>query len=362
MKIIGLFVAWAAEDWVDYSIRQSLEFVDELIISIGPFHTHLRNIEDNTFEIAKNYFNNKKTKFISSICLPENTINQNRCITLNKMIEISDFIEEGNLIWLLDTDEFYSKEAINEIKSFIKKVCDFDEIQLITRMFCMNFNYYVKTFPTKIFKITNQKPRFISPIKLSYKSRKNYVLLRNNPIFNYSLLTGEQTIGIKWILEKNYKRFLWLRKIYNKYDPENETYWMEKNEELSGKKRFFYPTLSVVENFGYGLMTYEGKHPEIIENSSIKKILDFRDFTKRKNNYQSYLKTVKTIILEKKKFKVNNLINIFFSHIQNLYNKILIKFYPYLTKKVKKRIKHLIRSNLIVKKFNYGFQIFKKFR
>ncbi|MFX1311004.1 MAG: hypothetical protein ACFFHD_00110 [Promethearchaeota archaeon] len=362
MKIIGLLVAWSVEDWIEYSIQQALNLVDELIISVGPFHKHLQNTEDQTLAIVKKYIENEKIKFLRSICLSNNTIDQNRCMTLNQMLKFSNLIQEGNLIWLLDAFDFYSSEAIVEIKKFIKECYDFDEIQLITYNFCINFNYYVKSFPIKIFKIKDQKPKFISPMMLSYKTLKTYVLLRNNPMFNYSLLTGEQIKGISWILEGKYKHFLWIRKIFNKYDPNNEEFWMEKNKELFGKKRFFYPTLDIVENFGYGLMIYKGKHPDIIENSEIKKILDFREYIKQKQNYQRYLKTVKTIIIEINKSNKKRVIFIFLSQVKKLINIIHLKIYPYLTKRIKNRIKILIKNILIIKIINNRFQFFKNLR
>jgi len=152
MKIIGLLTAWASEDWIEYSIKQALELVDELMISIGPHNKYFRKIEDNTFENSKKFFNNKKLKFIETICAPSNTPDQNKCATLNRMLKESENIEIGNLLWILDVDEFYSTEAIKEIKIFLEKKEVFNQIKFLSYYFCINFNYYLKSYLTRIFK------------------------------------------------------------------------------------------------------------------------------------------------------------------------------------------------------------------
>ena len=62
MKIIGVLVAWAAEDWIEYCIKQITEIVDELLILIIPFNKYFKKLEDKTLEKAKKYVDNKKIK------------------------------------------------------------------------------------------------------------------------------------------------------------------------------------------------------------------------------------------------------------------------------------------------------------
>ena len=119
MKIIGLLTAWACEDWIELAIEQALDIVDELIISIGVFDENFKKIEDNTFNRAKKYFNNDKLKLVDTICNSKDIRRNNRCATLNNMLRASDNIEIGNLIWILEDDEFYSRESIEEIRNYI---------------------------------------------------------------------------------------------------------------------------------------------------------------------------------------------------------------------------------------------------
>jgi len=308
MKIIGFLTAWACEDWIEYSIKQALGLVDELIIAIGAFHKHFKKIEDNTYEIAKKYLKNKKIKVIQTVCEKKNTPDLNKCATLNKMLQVSENIEVGNVIWILDADEFYSKEAIEEIKNFIKNY-DFEEIYVTDRMFCINFNYYILHEHSRILKIRSNQCFFVHLQVLMPRAQKKTVLLKNNPMFHYSMLMGEQMKGIQWMLENVPFAVLWHRKIYNKYDPENEDFWLKKNQELTGNYRFWRDAFKgIKEKNDHGLFKYNGKHPEIIENSPLREISDFRKFMKNKPNYDTYLKTMKTIITEKKKFDFKKLI------------------------------------------------------
>ncbi len=137
MKIIGLLSAWACEDWIDLAITQALDLVDELIISIGYYHKFFKAIEDKTINKVKKHLNNEKIKIVETYCDKNNSKVENRRRTLNLMLEASDNIEVGNIIWLFDADEFYSKEAIEEIMNFIKKE-NFDVIIVKDYMFCIN--------------------------------------------------------------------------------------------------------------------------------------------------------------------------------------------------------------------------------
>ncbi|MHA1293751.1 MAG: hypothetical protein ACTSQJ_13920, partial [Promethearchaeota archaeon] len=152
MKIIGLLTAWACEDWIKFSIEQALNLVDELIISIGAFDKYFKIIEDNTFKIARRYSNNPKVKFIETICNLKETRKNNRCATLNRMLKASVNIKTGNLIWILDADEFYSKDSIQEIKNYIYNNNEFDAIRIKDRFFCINMNYYVDASHERILK------------------------------------------------------------------------------------------------------------------------------------------------------------------------------------------------------------------
>ena len=135
-------MAWACEDWIEYAIEQALNLVDVLILVIGAFHPYFKKIEDKTYEKAKKYLNDKEIKFYHTIVDPQKNADQNRAATANYIFQDNDYFEIGDIIWILDVDEFYSKEAIEEIMNFIKNE-DFDIITVNDRMFCINFDYYI---------------------------------------------------------------------------------------------------------------------------------------------------------------------------------------------------------------------------
>ncbi len=302
MKIIGLLSAWACEDWIDLAITQALDLVDELIISIGYYHKFFKAIEDKTINKVKKHLNNEKIKIVETYCDKNNSKVENRRRTLNLMLEASDNIEVGNIIWLFDADEFYSKEAIEEIMNFIKKE-DFDVIIVKDYMFCINFDYYIILYHERIFKITNKNFYFFKPTQIFWPPpKKKAILLENNPMFHYSLLLGEQIKGIQWILEGLPLSVLWYRKIYRNYDPSNEDFWMKKNQELIGNYRFWKDTRGkVIEKNCHGLFRYNGKQSGLIEKSALRKIIDFRSYTKKKPNYKRYLEIAKPMIKNSKK-------------------------------------------------------------
>lgn len=53
------------------------------------------------------------------------------------------------------------------------------------------------------------------------------------------LLMGEQMKGIQWMLEGCPEAFLWYRRIYENYDPENEELWKKRNQQLTGHYGFW---------------------------------------------------------------------------------------------------------------------------
>ncbi len=306
MEIIGILMAWAAEDWIEYAIKQALSLVDELLISIGPFHSFYKLLEDDTYKRAKKYLTNPKVKFVEMSCNPKLIPDQNRSVTANRMLKVSDYIKPGNVIWTFDQDEYYSKESIEEILNYIEND-NFDLLYIVDRMFCINFNYYILYKHARLDKIRT-KDCFFTPIQnLHPLAKKKVTILDKNPMFHYSFLMGEQIKVIQWLLENIPKSALWYKRIYNHYDPMNEEYWMRKNQELTGRYGFLRKSYKgIKENNGHGLFRYKGKHPDIIENSFLRKIPDFRIYTRQKPNYKAYLKLVNEVIATKKKFNFKN--------------------------------------------------------
>lgn len=308
MKIVGLLTAWASEDWIQYSIEQALELVDELIISIGPYNEYYKKIKDKTLILAKKYENYKNVKIMGSVCKTNNTRKKNRCETLNEMLKLSENIEEGNLIWILDCDEFYSEEAKEEIFNFIEENEDFEGIKFADRFFCLNFDYYIPALHYRIKKIKSKNPYFTPTQKLNPRPKKISILLKDNPMFHYSMLVGEPLRVILWLLDDEYDRCLWYKKIYQKYNPQNEEFYWKKNKKITGNYGFWHTQENVRGQSIKGILKYNGKHPKLIENSHLKKITDFTAYYRKKENYKAYLKVMKKIINEKKTFNLKVLI------------------------------------------------------
>lgn len=351
MKIIGLLTAWASEDWIECSIQQALDLVDELIISIGAHNKYFKMIEDKTEEKVQKYLTNKKIKVVQAVSGPSNDPDKNKCTTLNRMLHISDNIEIGNLIWILDLDEFYSKNAIDEINLFIRTNSDFDEIQFVSYYFCINLDYYIISHLNRIFKI-KQKDIYFTPTQiLNPKCVKTVTLLENNPMFHYSLLTGEQLRAIYWLSTDKFERLIWYMKIYKKYNPLKGEYWMKKNQELNGIYGFWFHNIDIIENNGHGLFRYHGKHPELIENSPLKQISDFRTYMRKKPTYKKYLLAMKELIVEKKKSFKKALRD-------NIYLTLFLLKKLFFIRRIFDIINNLLMILLNLSKIDYGLQKF----
>ncbi len=345
MKIIGLLTAWAAEDWIEYSIKQALTLVDELILSIGPFDNYLEEIKDNTLKIAQKYSNHRKVKIVKTVHSPFNTLNQNKCVNLNRMLKVSENIEVGNIIWILDVDEFYSNEAIKEVLDFINNK-DFDSIRVVSRFFAINFNYYIKISHERIFKIKNKNCYFTPTQRFHPTPIKKALLLEKNPMFHYSMLTGNQK-QIQWLVHNSYKALIWFRKIYNHYDPNNEDFWMKKNLEVTGHYGFWIRSAeSREEKNNHGLFKYNGKHPEIIENSHLRNINDFRKYFLKKPQNEQINKILKEIIKDKKRFRIK-LRDFYVFKLKRLFKMILQIIISFTKKDLKKKLNLLKRTKLI---------------
>ena len=300
MKLVGLLCCFVMEDWIEMSIRQGVEMVDELIVAIGPFNDFFLKLADKTEEIAEKFKGHEKIKFVNTVNHPLNSRKENRCATLNKMMLAAD-LEIGDVIWILDADEYFTQTAIKTIRDFISDENNiFDLITLQERYFAINMRYYVTAHHKRLYKI-KKLPVYFTPTQFFHPKPKIRVhLLDDDPMFHYSLLTGEQIKGTRWMSDDLNLMFTWYRCIQNKYDPDDEENWKKTNLKITGNYGFYHKEAHFGEKEGGGLFRYNGPHPPIIENSPLIKIEDFREYMKTKPNYITYLRAIKRLVNKKK--------------------------------------------------------------
>ena len=116
-------------------------------------------------------------------------------------------------------------------------------------------------------------------------------------MYHYSMLMTEPLKVLYWISKRSFKsRLKWFLKVYKYYTYENEKYWMKKTQDLTNHYGFWFLSENIEESNGHGLYVFKGNHPDLIENSNLIKIKDFRQYYKLKPYYKSYLATLKEIV------------------------------------------------------------------
>ena len=279
MKIIGLMMVWRAETWVDLSIKQALELCDEVIISISPPRGELYHYQDKTEEIVLRHSGRVK------IVEPKfgRSISETRAATLNKMLRTADYLSVDNWVWLLDVDEFYSREGVRVIKEEVIPE-GYDSVIFGERFFYINMTKHLNTFRTdRLWKIRNTDIDFFRPTNWWQGEIDNpFILQREIGVFHYSLLTNPRSKRDQWVNEYNTleprqaTKVQWLDEVYLRFNLDDEDYWVLENLKIFGHFTPFW--MSDFDTNSGKLFEYTGRHPDIIEESGLTKVQDFRSF------------------------------------------------------------------------------------
>jgi len=276
-KIVGLIVAWYAEDWIDLTIQQALQFCDEVVVSIGA-HTHsLAKLKDSTMDKALLY--EDRVKFIKTA--KPSYHNSCKADTLNAMLKASNNFKAGNWLWILDSDEFYFPATYEIIKDIIS-ANKYDSIKIEAKFFYINMTRYLHSAHGRLFKIKNRSSRFMPTQRWTGGNGRQYLLRRDDQqigMFHYSLL---MPIGYKrlfWQTEKradqSYK-VRWLNNIYATYDLKDEEKSLNRNQRMFNIRSPFYNDQFRPHKNGK-LFTYDGLQPPLIQESNLINIDDWRD-------------------------------------------------------------------------------------
>ena len=98
---------------------------------------------------------------------------------------------------------------------------------------------------------------------------------------HYSMLKDPRMRIFQWGEEqpgrKQKHKSKWGNEIYKYYDLNNEEYWLDKNEEISGIRHPLFHNAYKAADDGK-LLVYNGKQPECIEETDLPKVEDFRKF------------------------------------------------------------------------------------
>lgn len=269
-KMIGIIMAWGVQDWIRLALNQAIEYCDETIVVVAPFGPTLRQYEDETYNICKEY---KGIKFLDYEPHATNT-KYAVCDIANHILKNSSLFMPGNWVWVLDADEFYTKSTYKEIKSIINDG-GYDRIAMESKFFYINMQHYLDEAGDRIFEIVDMNDKFFPAIRWGRKPKKTYIIERSNGMFHYSMLTNTKRHYAKWLARGEKNKTRWHDEIYTKYDLENEEYWIEENLKLSGIRSPWLNEGFTPDENGR-LFKYNGKHPKFVEKAGLIKIKDFR--------------------------------------------------------------------------------------
>jgi hypothetical protein len=286
-KIIGLIGAHYAEDFIGPAIQQALNFCDEVIVSIGAHTPMLDALQDDTLLRAQEF--GDQVKFVP--CVNDGLILTGKCKTLNNMLEASTHYAPGNWVFMLDVDEFYFDETLQEARDIIENDPKADTIQFPAKFFFINMQRYLHSTHHRLYKIKDRNGKFLPTC--SWNSRVEYRGVTRDAgkkgMFHYSLLTPVEYKEAQWktgyrakagpAFEREKRKWDWLEQIYEPFDLDNESYWTDKSLELFPHARnvrtpCWTPGFTADKNGN--LYVYDGPHPPVIEEAGLPQIEDFR--------------------------------------------------------------------------------------
>lgn len=279
MKIIGIICAWGAQDFIRPSIKQALNYCDETFVCINAHSKNLLKFEDNTLAIAER-FNSAINLIIPNI---QATHLEIKSKIMNLCLSKSKYFDIGNWVWILDADEFYDLRHYVELKRLINSPefnQVYDQICVSEKYFYINMQRYLKAEHYRLFRINSLDDKFYP---MQRWPSKRIFKFDTFDMFHYCMLVNPHMKIEQWKTEypgKNQQNKIdWITKIYRDYDLNNEEKWITENEKLFGIRS---PLLSsaATPNEDGKLFKYHERHPEVIEETRLTKIKDYRKFWK----------------------------------------------------------------------------------
>jgi len=249
-----------------------LTYCDEVMAVVVAFAPEFARFEDSTYGICREY---SQLKLLDYKIKEGVHYLQNRADVMNHMLDNSSLYEPGNWIWILDTDEFYTGLAHDEIRKAIGTQ-KYDDIVVEEKFFVINMKHYLLGSHRRLGKITSARGRFRYANGWTQSLQSRYIVPRAKGMFHYSMLTNVAMHYVRWQLSHpSDVRAPWLKQIYAGYDLENEDSWIEKSHKLTGLKSCWF-NIGMTPDKNGGVFNYGGAHPSFIEKTGLTNVPDFR--------------------------------------------------------------------------------------
>lgn len=283
MRLIAVMPIWGREPFVGPALDQAEKLVHEVKVSVCSLHPKLDKFEDGSEAIVRD-----KAKSSSKIDYVEVSRDDLEGDWSHKMSGLLNRLlfeakpEEGDLVWLLDSDEFYTQTSQSIIANYIKRHPEFVSLRFKSRFICPDMDHYVLHGHTRLHRYWEGR-QFI-PTSMFHPLDESVVLLDKAPMFHYSLAVPHGYKEAFWEIEfgddtpdKQKVKMEWWNKIFQEYDVEDPEPWIRRNEELTGHRGFWF-TDNVEEAPGGGLFELKAEHPQIVRDANLPELIgDFRE-------------------------------------------------------------------------------------
>lgn len=150
MKVIALCQAYNEGEFIHQCLQWATKVCDEIILTEGcltPFGNQSRRSEDNTRKIIQrfkqSYDVGDKIKFFDAFEAKPAPSNREQYEGMNKnfMLKKSN-VEDGDLVFILDVDEFWHEDRFINIVEKFKKNDRINHIPIEEYQFAYNFSLY----------------------------------------------------------------------------------------------------------------------------------------------------------------------------------------------------------------------------
>ena len=281
-KIIGMLVAWCAEDFILSALEQANEYCDEVLVCCAPHSKLMEVFDDGTKTIARKFASeHEKVTMIEVGPMSHHAIA--KANILNTMIANSKLAEPGNWIWVLDADEFYPDRTYKYIREMTKATSPYDRIDFEEWYFYINMHWCLGGEHLRLFKIKRFTNVFQPTQRWVYANNPLKCDRYSLPMFHYGMLTNPWAKMEFWSTEYPGKdqtnKIKWLDEIYRNYDLTDQERWSAKNMELFGLNspwfsESFQPAMDGTL-YEYDELAF-GAHPKFI-NEDLQNTPDFRE-------------------------------------------------------------------------------------
>ena len=274
-KITGLIFAWGSGPFARPVMEQAAYMCDEVLVCVEAHTDNMRKYEDETLEIFKEY----PVKLVTVEHQGNHVTTKN--VTLNKMLQQSEYFQPGNWLWLLDDDEFYSKETIDDMKKIVEE-SKHDSILFNERFYYINLHRYLNqsTGRARLWKIQKDSDYFV-PTQVWSSPPQNQI--RTGLMHHLSFLCNPYAKEDFWMTEYDHNqnhKAQWMRDVYQRVSLEDEDYWLDYCAKTYGHRNLFHIAKGQSHGDEQGRLFHrEDTLPQWIEH--LEGIEDFREIYER---------------------------------------------------------------------------------